>query len=159
MKPTPQHRLQQSRSYQLGKQIKTYLDDYYLDGIIGLIPVLGSTMGHAFNLVYLYIALFKLRSARLTVVILFNGLKDMVLGLIPILGTILDFFYKSNKKNFELIEQFAAKNPQTIKQVNQQASMALLGVLILCVLAYYLLVWSVKGLGWLWQMLQAGWFH
>lgn len=133
----------QSRSYRWGKQIQKYLDDYYLDGIIGLIPLVGNAVGHGFNLVYIYLAWFKLRSKRLTLVIILNGLKDFVLGLIPILGPVLDFFYKSNKKNFELIEQFAAGNPQTIQQIHQQANQAISGIVILCAMAVGLLI-----LGW-----------
>ncbi len=144
-----QHKIDTSRSFQFGKQVKKYLDDYYLDGIIGLIPVVGSVVSHGFNLVYVYIALFKLRSVRLTLVIVFNGLKDMVLGLIPVLGTVLDFFYKSNKQNFELIEQFAAGNPQTIRQVNQQAMMAGVGIVALFVAMYWLIKWGWWLLMWL----------
>ncbi|SSY80213.1 DUF4112 domain-containing protein [Alysiella crassa] len=148
-----QNALQNSRSFQLGKQIKKYLDEYYLDGVIGLIPFVGSALSHCFNLVYIYIALVKLRSKRLTLVIIFNGLKDMVLGFIPILGTVLDFFYKSNKQNFELIEQFAAGNPDTIRQVNQRAAMAGVGILALCVAAYYLVKFGWFVLVWVFNTL------
>lgn len=143
------HSISHSRSFRLGKQIQKYLDDYYLDGILGFIPVVGNLVSHGFNIVYIYLALVKLRSKRLTLIIIFNGLKDLVLGLIPVLGTVLDFFYKSNKRNFELIEQFAAGNPQTIRQVNQQAMMAGLGIVVLFVAMYWLIKWGWWLLMWL----------
>lgn len=82
-----------SRSYQLGKQAKYYLDEYYyLDGIIGLIPVVGNVVSYGFTIIYIYIAWAKLRSKRLVLVIILNGLKDLAIGAIPIAGVILDFF-------------------------------------------------------------------
>lgn len=141
--------LLQSRSYQWAKKIKVYLDDYYLDGIIGLIPIVGSVVGHVFNAVYVYIALTKLRSKRLALVMMLNGLKDLALGLIPVVGVVLDFFYQSNKKNFEIIEQFAANDPATIRKVNQQVMLTAVGVVGLMVLSFYLIVWSWRLLMWL----------
>lgn len=130
------------------------MDDYYLDGIIGFIPVVGDVVSYAFHGVFVYIALFKLHSKRLALVIIFNAMKDMVLGLIPFWGTILDFFYKSNKQNFELIEQFASGNPATIQQVNKQAMWAGVGIICLIILAVLmakLAIWLLMS-GYTWLM-------
>ncbi|PSJ79820.1 hypothetical protein C7N83_09945 [Neisseria iguanae] len=48
-----------------------------------------------FNLVFVYISLFKIRSILLTLVVIFNSLLDLLIGLIPVVGTILDFFHRS----------------------------------------------------------------
>ena len=98
---TRQQAIANSRSYHLSKQLSLYLDDYYLDGVIGLIPIVGQFVSQLFNVVFIYVALIKLRSIRLTLVVIFNGLVDIAIGLIPLLGPVLDFWNKSYKRNFE----------------------------------------------------------
>lgn len=139
-----QHRLSGSRSYRLCRQISIYLDDYYLDGVIGLIPVAGGLVSNAMSLVFVYVAIVKIRSFRLALVILFNIIKDFAIGLIPFVGMILDFFHKSNKRNFALLDGFAAGDKAIIQQVNQQATWAAVGLSILLLTAIgliYLTIW------------------
>lgn len=139
-----QHRLSGSRSYRLCRQISIYLDDHYLDGILGLVPIVGGMVSNAMGLVFVYVAIVKLRSFRLSLVILFNIIKDFVIGLIPFVGVILDFFYKSNKRNFALLDGFAAGDPNIIQQVNQQATFAAISLMILISLSFgliYLTIW------------------
>ena len=81
---TRQQAITHSRSYHLSKQLSLYLDDYYLDGVIGLIPIVGQFVSQLFNVVFIYVALIKLRSIRLTLVVIFNGLVDIAIGLIPL---------------------------------------------------------------------------
>ncbi|MDO5357331.1 MAG: DUF4112 domain-containing protein [Conchiformibius sp.] len=150
------HALYTSRSFQACRLLGRYLDDYYLDGIIGLFPVIGDLFGQMFNAVYLYAALFKLRSWRLTLVLLFNSVKDMLIGMIPLLGTFLDFFYKSNKRNFHLLEGFAAGDADTVRQVNRQAGMAAVGLLLTAAAAYWLVKLAWAASVWLLQT-AAGW--
>lgn len=150
-----QHRLSGSRSYRLCRQISTYLDDYYLDGIIGLMPVAGGFVSSAFSLVFVYVAMFKIRSWRLSLVILFNLLKDFVIGLIPLLGVILDFFYKANKRNFVLLDGFASGDERIIRQVNQQAMGAAMGLLLLGALAAGLIYVAVEITAWLFAQIAA----
>ncbi|WP_158608746.1 DUF4112 domain-containing protein [Neisseria weixii] len=40
------------------------------------------------------ISLFKTRSIPLTLVVIFNSLLDLLIGLIPVIGTALDFFHR-----------------------------------------------------------------
>ncbi|RPD90414.1 DUF4112 domain-containing protein [Neisseria weixii] len=42
----------------------------------------------------LCISLFKTRSIPLTLVVIFNSLLDLLIGLIPVIGTALDFFHR-----------------------------------------------------------------
>lgn len=67
----------------------------------------GDIIPQIFSLVYIYVAMIKIRSIPLAIVIVFNSLLDILIGIIPYLGTILDFLFKSNVKNFNLIEAFA----------------------------------------------------
>lgn len=149
--------LKESRSFRLSQQLSRYLDDYYLDGMMGLFPVVGDSVGLGFHAVYLYVSAVKLRSWRLTLVILFNALKDMLIGMIPVLGMVFDFFYKSNKRNFALIEGFADGNAEIIRQVNKQAGMAAVGLLLLGAAAYWLAKLAWAATAYLWQAAAGLW--
>ncbi|WP_416190603.1 DUF4112 domain-containing protein [Neisseria sp. CCUG12390] len=147
--PYAQH-LENSRSYRLSRLLKRYLDDYYLDGFIGLIPVAGDVFSQMFNLVFVYISVFKIRSVSLTVVVIFNSLLDLLVGLIPLVGTVLDFFHRSYKRNFELLEGFSRNDAEVIHRVRHQALLAAVGIVLLTAAC----VWLLKNL---FILLEQGW--
>lgn len=132
------NRLESSKSYQLAKQIGEVLDVYHLDGVIGLIPVIGDVVTQTFSIVYLYIAIVKIRSWRLSAAIVLNSLLDIMIGLVPYLGIVMDFFYKSNVKNIALIRGFAENDRAIVKKVNKKAAWSVLFILILLVVIYFL---------------------
>lgn len=146
-------RLERSRSFRLSRLLKRYLDDYYLDGVIGLVPVAGDVFGQTFNLVFVYISLFKIRSIPLTVVVIFNSLLDLLIGLIPFVGTILDFFHKSYKRNFELLEGFSRNDQQVIHQVRHQALFAAAGIVLVAYASFWLMKYAFILLEQGWQMI------
>lgn len=127
-------RLDNSVHYNIIKYTKKYMDDYYLDGIIGLIPVVGDFFTQFFSFSFLYVSIFKIRSYRLTVAILFNSLLDVLIGLIPYLGMVLDFVHRSHKENFDLIIGFVNDDKEIIKKVNRRALWTTIGVIVLIVL-------------------------
>lgn len=130
--------LENSRSYQLVRQLKTWLDDYYLDGFIGLVPIVGDFLTQIFNFIFVYVSAVKIRSLRLTIAIIFNSLLDILIGIIPYLGSFLDFFNKSYKQNFELIEGFVSGNSQIINKVNKRFVGGIIGLIILIVAIYFI---------------------
>lgn len=84
-----------------------------LDGIIGLIPVIGDV---ATTTVSIYIVVRAL-SMRIPFVVilqmLFNVLVDFIFGAVPILGNIFDFIWKANEKNIILIKRYKGSPVQT----------------------------------------------
>ena len=142
--PRKEQRLQtitHSKSYFWAKKLKTWLDDYYLDGVVSLIPIVGDILTQLFNFVFVYISVFKIRSARLTIVILFYSLLDIMIGLIPYVGAVFDFFYKSFDKNLTLIDKFVQQDIPTIKRVNTLTFWALIGIFILLIVIFVLIYW------------------
>ena len=129
--------IEQSNSYQTIKSVKTLMDDYYLDPLLGLIPVVGDILPQIFN--------FKIKSYALTVTILRNILIDILVGIIPYLGIILDVFHKSYQKNFNLIVGFVNDDKNIIREVNQKAFSTTIWIAIIGVAIYYLTVflWSI----------------
>ena len=118
--------LRNSKLYHHIKKVTQLADGYYLDFVIGLIPGgFGDILGGLFSLSHVYFGLFKLRSIPLTLALLNNMLRDVLLGMLPFyVGDAIDFFYKSNKKNMALIDGFLNDDKDIIHQVNKKAIQA-----------------------------------
>lgn len=78
-----------------------------LDPIIGLIPGLGVVLDYAIS-AYLMIAMIQNGASGKVVAKMFLNISiDGIVGAIPVLGNIFDFFYKANRKNLLLaVEHF-----------------------------------------------------
>ncbi|WP_194851158.1 DUF4112 domain-containing protein [Nonlabens antarcticus] len=136
-----QLKIEKSKSYKLIKFTTKWMDRYFLDGIIGFIPIVGDAITILFSLPFLYVSLFRIKSIPLSMAILFNILADVTLGLIPFfVGDIADLFYRSYKKNFRLVTGFVEDDRAIIKKVNKQAVFLAIAVLVLSVVIYYLIV-------------------
>ena len=94
-----------------------YLDDLFripgtswrfgLDGIIGLVPSVGDTLT---SLASFYILLAGVRYGVPKITLLRMALNigiDYLLGSVPLIGDALDFFWKSNDMNMNLIRERA----------------------------------------------------
>ncbi|ATA90210.1 hypothetical protein CGC58_11025 [Capnocytophaga stomatis] len=141
--------IEKSVHYQIIKNTKKWMDDYYLDGIIGLIPIVGDIATQFFSYSFLYVAAVKVKSYRLTMAILLNSLIDILIGLIPYAGIVLDFVHRSYKNNFELIVGFVNDDKKVIQQVNKRALWTTIGVvtvLILICLLIWLIITTFSGL-------------
>lgn len=143
--------IEQSLSYQTLKKIKVLMEDYFLDGIIGLIPIVGDIFTQLFNVSFVYVSLFKIRSIPLTLAIIFNSLMDILIGVIPYAGMLLDFFHKSYKKNFEMIIGFVENDRQTIRKVNQKAVLMSVGIVVVIVTIYFLVKFTITLLYKMWD--------
>ncbi|HEY9544285.1 DUF4112 domain-containing protein [Prevotella sp.] len=137
-------KLKQSNLYLRMQKITLLLDQYHLDGAIGLIPGgIGDMVTALFSLVHVYFSLFKLRSIPLTLAILNNSLRDIFMGLIPFyVGDVIDFFHRSNKKNMQLIDGFVNHDSHIISEINRKAVYSLL-VFISLLIAIGLMIWLI----------------
>ncbi len=84
------------------------------DGVIGLIPGFGDIAG---TIISSYMIFFAIRQGVSKIVILrmlYNVCLEMVIGFIPVLGDVFDFFYKTNTRNYQLLEQHY-KNPDGVR--------------------------------------------
>jgi hypothetical protein len=74
-----------------------------LDGLIGLLPGIGDLAGWGLSL-YLIAKAYQLGvRKRVLLAMLGNAAFDFFLGLVPLIGDILDFANKSNARNARLI--------------------------------------------------------
>lgn len=144
--------LKNSRIYHWMRNVARYMDQYYLDGIAGLVPGgVGDTAAGFFALVHVYFSLFKLRSIPLTLAIANNVLRDILMGLLPFfIGDIIDFLNKAHVKNMALIDGFLNNDKAIVHEVNRKAfwsAIILLLLLAAIVAMVYFLIWLTKALG------------
>jgi len=74
-----------------------------LDGLIGLVPNVGDTIT-SFASFYILLAGVRYGVPKITLLrMALNIAIDYIVGAIPFLGDLFDFFWKSNKRNMDLI--------------------------------------------------------
>jgi hypothetical protein len=75
-----------------------------LDPILGLFPGFGDTVSLILALYLIYIATEMNMPRKKLVLMVRNMGIDFVLGILPVVGDVSDFIYKSNQKNLEILE-------------------------------------------------------
>lgn len=131
-----------SVTFNIAKNLKKYLDDYYLDPLIGLIPVVGDGINGLIALPMLWLALVRLKSIPLALAIIYNLTLDFLLGLIPFfIGDLIDLFNKANKKNYRLVMGFVEEDKKIMREVNQKAVGSAIGIAVICWIIYLVASW------------------
>lgn len=77
-----------------------------LDPLINLVPFLGDIIGFLISFVLVVVMWRNGASRKLAMLMLINVIIDLTIGAIPVLGNIFDFFFKANKKNIILLQEF-----------------------------------------------------
>ncbi|MBR6087040.1 MAG: DUF4112 domain-containing protein [Prevotella sp.] len=136
--------LEEDTDYRMIKGVKTVMDDYYLDPILGFfLPAVGDILTSLCVLPFLWVALARVKSIPLTLACLYNTMIDLALGLIPFyIGDIVDAFNKSYKKNYRLIVGFVEDDRNVIREVNGKAVKTAIMIGIFCIIIYYLVKWT-----------------
>ena len=80
-----------------------------LDPILGMIPGGGDTIALLIALYTVWVAYEVGMPRPILLRMLVNVLVDTLIGLIPVVGDISDFFFKSNMMNLKLLEEAYAK--------------------------------------------------
>ncbi len=124
------------------------MDRYYVDAALGFaIPGgIGDAIAALISLVYVVFTAVKIRSFPLTLAIINNTLRDVLLGMIPFyVGDIIDVFHRSNQQNMSLIRGFVEGDEETIKTVNRKAAYSIILFVSLCILIYFMVkvvIWA-----------------
>lgn len=145
--------IKQSKSYQLIGQIAKWMDRYYLDAVLGLLlEGVGDLLTQLLTLPYIYVSAVKIRSLPLTLAVIYNSLRDLAVGLIPLyIGDVLDVFNRSFVQNFRLIAGFVEGDKGVIREVNRKAVITAVLIVVLCVVIYFLVLLAIKVTSWLWN--------
>lgn len=80
-----------------------------LDGIIGLIPVLGDSIAALIGLYPIYVAQQHKLGLLLRARMLLNLIIDWLIGLIPFVGDLFDVAFKANIRNAKLLRKALEK--------------------------------------------------
>ena len=140
-------RLMDNRVYQTMQGLTRYMDRYYLDALIGVIPGWGDAIALVSVVPFVYFSLKVIKSIPLTLAVLNNALRDVLLGMIPFfVGDIIDIFHRANTKNMQMIQGFVDGDEAVIKQVNQRAWQSAI-ILILLLLLIALMIWLLISFG------------
>ena len=127
--------------------ITRYMDHYYLDAIIGIIPGWGDMITLFCVVPFIYFSTRVIKSIPLTLAIINNALRDVLLGMIPFfIGDVIDVFHRANTKNMAMIQGFVDGNEIVIKEVNRKAIQSTV-VLIILLLLIALLIWALVNFG------------
>lgn len=76
-----------------------------LDPILGLLPGLGDATSLAVSGILIFYMARYGASRKLVIMMAGNVLLDALIGSIPVIGSVFDFFYKANEKNISLMKR------------------------------------------------------
>lgn len=76
-----------------------------VDPLIGFIPGLGDAASFAVSGILVYTMAKYGVSRKVVILMMLNIMADAILGAIPLIGNIFDFFYKANSKNIRLLKE------------------------------------------------------
>lgn len=76
-----------------------------LDPIINLVPVLGDVSGFVISSALLLSMVKHGVSRKVVIVMVLNILVDAIIGGIPLIGQIFDFYFKANSRNLKLLKE------------------------------------------------------
>ena len=113
-----------------------------LDPLLNLIPIAGQTASLGFSMMLVLLMMKNGASSKVAVKMMLNVLLDAILGAIPLLGTVFDFFNKANKKNVKLLKEhyFEEKHQGSAKGILMFLFLSLF--LIGIVIAYLLWIFG-----------------
>ena len=140
-------RLMDNKAYQTMQGLSRYMDRYYLDALIGVIPGWGDAIALLSVVPFVYFSSRVIKSVPLTLAVLNNALRDVLMGMIPFfVGDIIDFFHRANIKNMQMIQGFVNGDKAVIKQVNQRAWQSAI-ILFILLLLIALMIWLLISFG------------
>ena len=114
-------RLMDNKAYQTMNGLTRYMDRYYLDALIGIIPGWGDAIAMLSVVPFVYFSSRVIKSIPLTLAVLNNALRDVLMG-------------------------FVDGDETIIKQVNQRAWQSAI-VLIVLLLLIALMIWALISFG------------
>ena len=141
-------------SYRLMVGTAKYMDKYFLDPILGFVlPAgVGDALSSVFAFPFIYYSLCVVKSIPLTLAVIYNILKDVLIGAIPFyIGDILDVFKRSYVENLKLITGYIEDDKEIINKVNEKAFWTAVVIAVLCWLIYLIISWAISLSTWVYD--------
>jgi hypothetical protein len=131
----------EQRYLELAERLAYWMDRRYVDPILGfLLPGAGDAIGAGIGLLGVYAA-FRMRAHPVVIArMLIHLAVDSLLGSIPILGAVADFFYKAHSRNLALLRERDVRRPRPSDWLTVAAAATLfVGALLLPIVVVGLL--------------------
>lgn len=109
-----------------------------LDPILGFVPVAGDLASFAMSAAIVMTMARHGASKKLVVLMMLNIALDTLIGSIPVLGNIFDFFYKANERNVRMLRAHYEEGKYQGSGRN-----IIIGVGIGIVVLFILLLWAL----------------
>lgn len=135
-KTEQRQRIEQSNLYKV--LIKRAIGLDIIDAVLGFFEEIGDLASGLFGLLYLFLSLFVVRSIRLAIAVLSVTLVDLLIGLIPLAGSVVDAVFCGSYINRTMIKGFVEGDAKIKRRVNLIASFGFFVVISLA--------WTVKTL-------------
>lgn len=138
--------LENDIDYRMVKGIKTIMDDWFIDPILGFaLPGIGDIFTSICTVPFIWVSLARIKSIPLTLAVIYNAMIDVMLGLIPFwIGDIIDVFNKSYKKNYRLIVGYVEDDQDIINEVRSKAFKTMIFIIIVGVIIYFLIKLTIS---------------
>lgn len=144
--------LEKDPTYNACTKICKWMDTFYLDPILSIIPGgIGDIISQTLTVPFIYVAATKIKSLPLTLAIIYNSLVDMLIGAIPVLGDIIDIFNKNHKKNYKLLTGFIEDDKEIKHEVNKKAIFCGIAIAILIFLICLVLKFVGELISYVWE--------
>lgn len=120
-----------------------------LDPILGLIPFVGDATTFAIQGGLVVAMARHGASNKVITLMIINVVLDTVIGSIPVIGWIFDFFYKANTRNIKLLREHYEEGKHT-----GNAKGVIITTLIVLLVIFALLIWGLWELTeWLYNLI------
>ena len=152
-KAAKREKMMNRSSYRIMVGTAKYMDKYFLDPILGFIlPGIGDVLSSVFAFPFIYYSLCVVKSIPLTLAVIYNILKDVLIGAIPFyIGDILDVFKRSYVENLKLITGYIEDDKEIINKVNEKAFWTAVVIAVLCWLIYLIISWAISLSTWVYD--------
>ncbi len=84
-----------------------------LDPLLNFIPLLGDASGFAVGAALIWVMAKHGVSRKVLILMVINITVDAVIGAIPLLGYVTDFYFKANTRNLKLLKEHYYENKHT----------------------------------------------
>lgn len=132
------------------EQLVRFLDDgvrvpgtnyrFGFDALIGLLPGVGDASTAVGSLSLFWLAIKRDVPRPVLVRMALNVAIDALVGAVPVLGDVFDLFWKSNRRNLNLIREASGEAPVRRSRGRDYALMAGIALLIGCAFALPIVV-------------------
>lgn len=119
-----------------------------LDPLINLIPIAGDISGFIVGAALVLVIAKNGVSRKVVILMVLNIFIDALIGGIPLIGNVFDFYYKSNSYNIKLLKEHYEEGRHTGSGTG--VLLAVFIVLFLFFLGFLFLIYWVAA--WIWRM-------